>query len=470
MRPWLGLKPRCAELGRGAAGDSLTSWPYLLYNLILYSPLPLAYLLWRSLATGRSRRGWAQRLGWLPSPVQEFCRAHRILWVHAVSVGEVMATLPLLRELRRLNPDHQILLSTTTETGRAVATARASEAAALVFFPFDWPGAVSRALRAVQPDLFVAVDTELWPNFFRIAQGMGIATATANGRISDKAFRRIRRYRVQPLYRQVFRHIDRLCMQSERDAARAQALGATREQLWITGNSKFDEDYPEVSAEEQARMKDLLGIPREAPVLLAGSTGQGEEPHLLAAFRTVRAAHPATRLILVPRHVQRTPEIEGYVREAGLQSVRRTQLPDQAGRSRSEQCVVIVDTIGELARLYALATVAFVGRSLVPQGGSNVLQAAAQGKPVLFGPDVSNVRDSAELLLQHGVAWQVPDSAALAARVCSLFADPAALAHLHRAARALIAANRGSARRTAEALTELLRNREGPPSCRAVPR
>lgn len=458
------------EHGREAAAESLTSWPYLLYNLALYSPLPVAYLLWRSLATGRSRQGWAQRLGYLPSQVREFCRTHRLLWVHAVSVGEVMATLPLLRELRLLNPDYQILLSTTTETGRAVAVARACEAAALIFFPFDWPGAVHRALRAVQPDLFVAVDTELWPNFFRIAQGLGVATATANGRISDRAFRRIQRCRAQPLYRQVFRHIDRLCMQSERDAARAQELGASGEQIWITGNSKFDEDYPEVSPEEQAQMKAALGIPKEAPVFLAGSTGQGEEPHLLAAFQTVRAAHPATRLILVPRHVQRTPEIEGYVRQAGLPSVRRTQLPAQAGRSQSEQCVVIVDTLGELARLYALATVAFVGRSLVPQGGSNVLQAAAQGKPVLFGPDVSNVRDSAELLLQHGVAWQVPNSAALAARVCSLLSDPAALAHLHRTARTLIAANRGSARRTAEVLTELLQNRTERSSWQAKPR
>jgi 3-deoxy-D-manno-octulosonic-acid transferase len=209
-------------------------------------------------------------------------------------------------------------------------------------------------------------------------------------------------------------------------------------------------------------MKAALGLAEEAPVFLAGSTGDGEEPHVLAAFQTVRAAYPAARLVLVPRHIQRTPEIEGYVRDAGLTSVRRTQLPAQAERSRAEQCVVIVDTLGELARLYALATVAFVGRSLVPQGGSNVLQAAAQGKPVLFGPDVSNVRDSAHLLLQHGVAWQVPDHAALGTQVCALLANPARLADLDRAARALIAANRGSARRTVEALTELLRSRTTP--------
>lgn len=464
MKQWPVPKPECMENGKDprpkgpaiSPGDGLTSWPYLLYNLALYSPLPFAYLLWRSVSRGHARHGWAQRLGWLPSQVQEFCRTHRILWIHAVSVGEVVATLPLLRELRGLNPNHHILLSTTTETGRTVAAARACDAAALIYFPFDWPGAVRRALQAVRPELFVAVDTELWPNFFRVAYEMGVATATANGRISDKAFRRIRRCGGRALYRQVFRHIDRLCMQSARDAERVRELGAVNGQVWVTGNSKFDEDYPEVSADEQVRMKTDLGIAREAPVFLAGSTGEGEEPHVLAAFQRVRARYPEARLILVPRHIQRTPEIEGYVREAGLKSVRRTQLPAQAGRSQSERCVVIVDTLGELARLYAVATVAFVGRSLVPQGGSNVLQAAAQGKPVLFGPNVNNVRDSAELLLHHHVAWQIPDSEALAAQVCALLANPAGLAHLNSTARAVIAANRGSARRTAEVLTELL--------------
>ena len=469
MPPWIEPKPECEVNGRGSFPPPSGQEPardhaplplaYLLYNLALYSPLPLAYLLWRSLTTGRSRHGWGERLGYLPSVVREFCRTHRLLWVHAVSVGEVIAALPLLRELRRLNPAHHLLLSTTTETGRAIAAHQAREAAAVIYFPFDFPGILRRVLGALRPELFVAIDTELWPNLFRVAHNRGIATALANGRISDRAYRRIHRFRMSPLYRAVFPYIDRLCLQSPQDAARVQELGATPGQTWITGNSKFDEDHPEVSPAEQGRLRALLGLPDDAPVLLAGSTGDAEELPVLAAFQSLRAAHPTLRLVLVPRHIQRTTEIEGYVRAQGLASVRRTQLPAQSDRSRSEQCVIIVDTLGELARLYAVATVAFVGRSLVPQGGSNVLQAAAQGKPVLFGPDVSNVRDSAHLLLEQGVAWQVSDQATLGTQIHTLLAHPARLPEIDRTARALIAANRGSSRRTAEVLTELLPHR-----------
>jgi len=430
-----------------------------LYNLalLILSPLIGAYCLLRLARRGRLRAGWKERLGFWPAPVRELCRTRPTLWVHAVSVGETIAALPLLRALRERHPEMNLLLTTITETGREIALTRAREADAVLYFPVDFFFIIRRVLRLARPALVVTVDTELWPNLFLLAHQQGIPTAVANGRISDRSLRRIRRFRAAFLYRWLLPNIDRLCMQSALDAERARQLGAPPEHVLVTGSAKFDEPYPHVSPAEQDRLRAELGLNPNEPVILAGSTGYGEEPHILAAFQAVRQVYPEARLILVPRHIDRTPEIETFVRAANLSSLRRTQLPAQADVSRTERRVVIVDTLGELARLYALATVAFVGRSLVPQGGSNLLQAAAQGKPVLFGPDVSNFRDSAALLLEHGVGFQVADSAALGQQMVALLGDPARLAQIDQEARALIAANRGAVARTAEILSALIR-------------
>ncbi|HIE52357.1 MAG TPA: 3-deoxy-D-manno-octulosonic acid transferase [Armatimonadetes bacterium] len=435
---------------------------YVLYNLFFLSllPVPFFYYLLRMLRRGRLRKGWGERLGFVPSPVRELCRTGPVLWVHAVSVGEVLAALPILRELRRLNPGARVVLSTVTETGRAVAAQRAMEADALIYLPLDVPFAVERTLRALRPQLLATVDTELWPNLFTAAHAHGAVTATVNGRISDESFALIRRFHLEPLlFRWWLPTVDRLCMQSPVDAERICHLGAPADKVVVTGSAKFDEEHPQVTSTQRQQLQLALGLDPKAPVLLAGSTGEGEEKLVLAAFRQIRTEFPTARLLLVPRHIDRTPAIEAEVRASGLIPQRRTRLPTEAEACQREERVIIVDTLGELARLYALATVAFVGRSLVPQGGSNLLQAAAQGKPVVFGPHVTNFRDSAALLEREKVGFRVATAEELAATVRELWRDSVRLEKTGRRAREVVLANRGAARRTAEILTGLLRQK-----------
>ncbi len=427
-----------------------------LYNLLLLlaAPAALAYYTYRHLRRGRLRQGWAERFGRLPAALVARCRGREVLWVHAVSVGETNAARALIAELRRRRPQAVIVLSHVTETGRA--TAAGAKADGLFYLPVEWPGAIRRVIDQLRPRLLVTVDTELWPNLFDLVRRSGAKLAVSNGRISDRSLKRIQRFRAQWLYRWVLAQPHRLLMQSDLDAGRVRYLGAAAEQVQVTGNLKVDEAYPEVSADRLAWWQQTLGLAPSAPVLLAGSTGPGEEAILLAAYQQLRSRHAGLRLVLVPRAVERAGEIAGLCAEAGLSTVRRSALPGEAERSAREEAVVIVDTIGELSELYAVGSLCFVGRSLVPMGGSNVLQAAAQGRPVLSGPFVNNVRDSVAWLVDQGACRIVADEAAIVAVAEEWLSDAAAAARTGELARAVTAANRGATARTVSALIELL--------------
>lgn len=426
------------------------------YNLLLLLLLPLAAVLTavRHLKRRRLREDWRERLGFLPAELVGQCQGREVIWVHAVSVGETNAAKPLLLELRRRRPRAVILLSQITETGRE--TALAAEADGRFYLPLDLPPVIRRVLAQLRPKLLVTVDTELWPNLFWVAHERGVKVAVVNGRISDRSKRRIDALRAGWLYRWTLRQADRLLMQSPLDAQRALDLGADPATVEMTGNLKCDEHHPPVDPARLAEWQALLGIDSDSPVLLAGSTGPGEEAILLDAFQQIRAAQPTARLVMVPRAVDRAGEIAELVRAAGFTPLRRSSLPAKSDESRRTGAVVIVDTIGELAELYAVGTVAFVGRSLLPIGGSNVLQSAAQGKPTLTGPYVNNVRDSVAMLVEAGVAWYVHDASEVAAETLRLLADPAGLAALDQQAREVVLANRGATARTAEGLLELL--------------
>jgi 3-deoxy-D-manno-octulosonic-acid transferase len=425
-----------------------------LYNalMLLALPLVLTATLSKHLRRGRLRQGWGERLGHLPEPLKRLCRGREVLWVHAVSVGETLAAKPLIAELRRRRPRAVILLSQVTETGRQVALAAGADA--LFYLPLDLPPVLDRVLDQLRPKLLVTIDTELWPNLLWRAKAHGVKLALANGRISDRALGRIRRFRAEWVYRWSTGQIDRLLMQSERDAQRARYLGGR--DVRVIGNLKGDERFPEVDAERLAWWRETLGLAAEAPVLLAGSTGPGEEAILIEAFAAIRQRYPAARLVLVPRAIERAAEVIGLVQAAGLTAVRRSQLPARAAESLAQQAVVVVDTIGELAELYAVGTVAFVGRSLVPLGGSNVLQAAAQAVPVLSGPHVANVRDSVALLTEAGVARVVADAAEIAAAALAWLDDEPRRRADGVRARALVRASAGATARTVDVLLELL--------------
>lgn len=426
------------------------------YNLLVVLALPLAAVVTavRHMRRGRIRRGWAERLGCLPAALRARCQGREVIWIHAVSVGETTAARPLVAALRQRRPRAVVLLSQITETGRETAAGVGADG--LFYLPIDLPPLVARTLDQLRPRLLVCIDTELWPNLLWVAHRRGVRLALANGRISDRSLRRIQRYGAGWVYRWTLGCLDALLMQSPLDAARVIDLGAPAERVHTTGNLKGDDAYPEVDEERLAWWRGTLGLGAEEPVLLAGSTGPGEEAILLSAYEIILADRPDTRLVLVPRAVERAGEIVRMATERGHDAVLRSRLPAEADRSAARRAVVVVDTIGELAELYAIATVAFVGRSLVPLGGSNVLQSAAQAKPTLTGPYVNNVRDSVALLVDAGVARVVRHADELAAAVREWLADPAERERLGARARQVVEENRGATARTVDALLELL--------------
>ncbi len=394
------------------------NWRKILYDIVLVILLPVVtlYLLWRLVVQGKSRAGLVQRLGILPDSVSKLKEADgRIIWVHAVSVGEVAAAEPILQQLRLAEPTGQIVLSTTTPTGRRMAEKLDLDVEALIYFPFDFPGITERVLQAIDPDLIILMEGELWPNLLAAASARNIPTAVVNGRISDAAFPKNRLLR--PLFAWTLSNVDLVCSQSQKDADRFIALGAPRQQVKVSGNSKFDENFPHVPPEEEAKWRQDLGLGQQSPVLIAGSTHPGEDEQILDAFDQLHGNHPDLELVIAPRHPERGDEIEKLVSEHGYATYRRSRVltEQQQGkgidlRSTTQVRVVILDTIGELNRIFSIATLVFMGGSLVPRGGHNILQPLAQGKPVIFGPHMRNFQDIADVALKQQAAIQVQDA------------------------------------------------------------
>lgn len=435
----------------------------LVYNclLALLSPVVIAYLIYRLVIVGKSRAGWRERLGFIDPALGRRAPEQPLIWVHAVSAGEVAAAEPILRELRAVEPLAKIVLSVTTVTGHEMAHKRDLEVDGVFYFPFDVPTAVGRVLDTLKPSLFISVETELWPNLLWWAKRSGAKTMVANGRLSVRSLRRSRLAR--PLYRWMLRHVDWICAQSSQDAERFIQAGAAERTVQIVGNSKFDEAYPVVSEAEQRKLRQDLGFAQEAPIIVAGSTSPGEDEVVLDAFWQVRVSHREARLLIAPRHPERAGEIAEIAQRRGYATVRRTELlaatqAEEVARpgGSAQDRVVILDTIGELARVYAIAAVAFVGGSLVPRGGQNILQAIAQGKAVLFGPHMHNCRDSEAVALAEGVGFQVRDKESLADGISGLLDAPERLEGIAQKGRDLIESSRGAARRCALAAAELL--------------
>jgi 3-deoxy-D-manno-octulosonic-acid transferase len=373
-------------------------------------------------------------------------------WVHAVSVGEVMAAVPLVQALRARWPAGDIVVSTVTATGERVARARLGEAVAMLTFPLDFRGAARRAVRRVEPGCFIALETELWPNLLRALRLAGVPAVLANGRISDRSYRRYRL--VRRLFRRVLDGVALFCMQSEEDARRIIGLGARPERVMVTGNLKMEAPSGDAGADQIWRRLLRLG---QAPVVVAGSTHRGEEAAVLEAFLATREAVGGLRLVLAPRHPERLDEVEALVRTRGLTVVRRSRVSSGSGDE-----VILLDTMGELASLYAVADVIFVGGSLVPSGGHNVVEAALQSKAVVFGPHMGNFRDTAALLLREAAAVQVKDGPELATVLGRLLADEPSRHALGRAAWNAVRAHQGACVRTIAALERVLavRHRE----------
>jgi 3-deoxy-D-manno-octulosonic-acid transferase len=393
----------------------------------------------------------AQRMGYLP--VSFNLDGDQSIWIHAVSVGEALTARALVADLKARYPGLRVFLSTTTLTGQQVARTRLQDVDAVFFFPFDWPPFVHRTLRLVKPRLFIMMETEIWPNLLRACRRRGVKTMLVNGRISARSYPRYRLAR--PFFRRVLADVDRFCMQSEESARRIVDIGADPARVTVTGSLKFDSlEAPAVAAGRGAsRVLRYFRLPASRPVFMAGSTVKGEDEAVLAAYAAVRRAHPAAMLVLAPRKPERWDDAEALAKAEGLRVVRRSDLVFDA-EPRTD--VVILDTIGELAHLFQLATVVFVGGSLVDHGGHNILEPAVHGKPIVFGPYMQNFGEIAAAFLREQAAVQVDDAGALVATVVRLMGDPVERARLGAAARALVEANRGAKPRTLDAVAAVL--------------
>ncbi|HJR58384.1 MAG TPA: 3-deoxy-D-manno-octulosonic acid transferase [Vicinamibacterales bacterium] len=428
---------------------------YALYSvlIIVFFLVTSPYLLYQAVRYRKYVRSLPQRLGILPLSFN--LDADESIWIHAVSVGEVLTARALLQELRERYPRLRLFLSTTTITGHQVARNNLQFVDEVFYFPFDFGFIVRRTLALVKPQLFIMMETELWPNLLRACRAAGVKTLLVNGRISARSYPRYKLAR--PLFKHVLANVDRLCMQSEESARRIVDMGADPARVTVTGSLKFDSlEIPgQAAATERGRNRVLryFRIAPDRPVVIAASTLKGEEEPLLEAFLRLRATRSNALLIIAPRKPERFDDVERLARRSGWNVARRSELRVDA---EPRHDVVILDTIGELAQLFQVATVVFVGGSLVDAGGHNILEPAVFGKPIIFGPYMQNFAEIARAFLDNGAAVEVKNARELETTLLSLLADPVRRARLGAAARALVEANRGARGRSLAAVAELL--------------
>ena len=444
---------------------------YFLYSLItaVGTILLTPYVLLSKVRRQKYLPNLAERLGLkFPAEIATQGGASPALWLHAVSVGEVLAAVPFARCLKQRFPGWRLVVSTTTATGQALARERMNFADAVFYFPFDWNGPVRRAFRAVRPGAIVILETEIWPNLLRHAQKAGVPVVFVNGRLSDRSFRGFRRAvkfsagLLGAFLRRVLNDATLYLVQTQQDASRLAALGAVTDRVIVTGSMKYDMAVPEtngfVNWFEGEKLRSQRG-----PVLVAGSVIAGEEAPVLEAFASIRGKWPQALLILAPRKPERFAAASNIVEQAGWRSVRRSQISldsHSAGvlgsAGHAGKSVLLLDTIGELAALYGKADAVFIGGSLEPAGGHNPLEPAAFAKVAVFGPSMDNFREIATALLAAGAAIQVSSAAQLAAAWAGLLENAERRAQMGSAAREIVERNRGATSATLDHLAAIV--------------
>jgi 3-deoxy-D-manno-octulosonic-acid transferase len=402
-------------------------------------------------------KGFGQRLqqsfGFLPAEDLAPIAHKDCIWLHAASVGEIVAASPIVKEIRSQFPNKPILVSVVTSSGYAMAKRIIKDADSIIFFPLDLPYLSYHVVKRIKPSVFLLVETELWPNFLKAARQFAIPVMMVNGRISDKS---VERYRYMlTVLKDMLDTVGKFCMQSTIDAQYIIRLGADPRKVVVTGNTKYDQDYTCVTIEEQKALCYEMGIEQEAPVLVAGSTHSGEEELLFAAFQKVRNNFPAAKLLIAPRDIIRGEEIVKIALNYGFNAALRTVLLTKPSNTHD---VVVLDTIGELGKVYSIGTIIYVGGSLVSRGGHNILEPAAHGKPIIVGPHMFNFKDTYALFSGREACITVYDANNLAARLLEILNNEQLRDKMSRDTLAIIEENRGAAQKSVLYLREFLKH------------
>jgi 3-deoxy-D-manno-octulosonic-acid transferase len=443
-----------------SAGLEWLNLIYFLYSLALGLGLLLSlpYWLYQILRHRKHVRGLTERLGKVPARVLRGGRsipdaaAPPVIWVHAVSLGEVLAVSRLVSEMRRAFPQHRVLVSTTTDTGQDLARKRFGEEN-VFYFPMDFAFAIRPYLRALRPEMMVLAETEFWPNFLRLVHASGASIAVVNARISDRSWPRYRRF--DWALRRMLDQVDVFLAQTHQDSTRLQSIGANPSRVQVIGNLKFDVNLPSPPPIVES-LRRALAAEGAGPVLVCGSTVDDEEAPLLKAFENLLVGHPRAVMVLAPRHPERFEKVADLIRQMGISFHRRSLWSGEplAGG------VLLADTIGELASLYALADVAFVGGSLVPRGGHNIIEPAQHGVAVVTGNHTENFRDIV-WLFQSRDAVRIVGLSELPLTLMHLLQNDAERRALGQRAKETIRSQMGTTERTLDALASLLSRRAG---------
>ena len=393
-----------------------------------------------------------QRLGGGHKPASAAGRKKPVLWVHAVSVGEVKAAVAIVRELRKARFDGSIVLTTTTVTGQRYARRQFDGSVDIHYAPLDLWWATARFLALQRPAMLVCMETEIWPNWIEKIHRLGMKTVFINGRISSRSIDSYRR--IRPLVAPLLKKVAAFSMIADADARRIIDLGAPPERVQVNGNVKIDALDATADGPKLQILKETYAVDDDSPVFVAGSIRGAESEIVVDAYVSLAARIPGLVFIVAPRHIENAARIAAYARSRGLRWQYRTEL--DTGQAIRSEPLVIVDTIGELRDVYSFATVVFCGGSLVTLGGQNVLEPALWGKPVIYGPSMEDFQEARNLLEASGGGLCVADGDSLVEQACKLLMEPARACRMGRRARQAVLANQGAARRHVQVITDLL--------------
>ena len=434
---------------------SVLYWIYMVFTSGLFLFLFPFFLLYTRV-TGRYSHHLGERLGFMPlEAVQRLTRRPRI-WIHAVSLGEVKVAGSIIGALRHIMPDCSIIISSMTEHGRNLAREMFGEEIPVVYAPIDFVGSIRKALSLFRPDAIIFLETEIWPAWLLEARRMGIKTALINGRISVRS---IGGYlKLRPFFKEVLKNLDLCSMILEEDGARIRSMGADPLKIEINGNAKYDLFATAPDPGIEMKMRKILNLDTSQKVIVAGSTRQGEEEIMLDAYVKALGEFPDTILIIAPRHIDRTSEIGALINGRGLKYQLRTEIGE--GKEKRTEKVIIINTFGELFKIYSIGTIVFCGASLVPLGGQNPLEPAVWGKVVLYGPSMEDFLDAKDLLERAGASAPVSTPGELGEKILYLLGHPEESMGFGDRAREAVLKNQGAAEKHARAIKRLLRERD----------